>query len=212
MNRDEKILVTEEFVRQNLKDYDSGHDWWHIERVRRLALYINIQEDAANPFIVEITALLHDSADSKFSDGNSEKAYGLICEFMKSCGMSEISDQVVTVIKHVSFSSMNKSDVSDDPLLWVIQDADRLDAIGAIGVARAFNYGGFRNNPIYVPPDISGTLESSTIRHFYDKLLKLKDLMNTSTGRRIAADRHLYLEKYLEQFYNEWEFLKSHGQ
>jgi len=214
MNRNDQILMTESFVKQNLKDYDSGHDWWHIERVRKLALFINEMEVLADPFIVEITALLHDSADSKFAAENTEKGYLLISDFVEKSGMSEISDQVLNVIKNVSFSSKNKSGNLDDPLLWVIQDADRLDAIGAIGIARAFNYGGFRNNKIYNPDIISsdesvkeypksGT--SSTISHFYEKLLLLKYRMNTLTAKRLADERHDFLEVFLKQFYKEWD-------
>ena len=214
MNKNDQILMTEEFVRQNLKGYDSGHDWWHIKRVRKLALFINEKEVLADPFTVEITALLHDTADSKFTGENSEKDYLLVSDFMDKFGMSDIRDQVLNVIKNVSFSNKNKSD-DHDPLLWVIQDADRLDAIGAIGIARAFNYGGFRNNKIYNPEivnsDESGkvtcqTETSSIISHFYEKLLLLKYRMNTLTAKRLAAERHEFLEVFLKQFYKEWEF------
>lgn len=215
MNRNDVILMTEDFVRQNLKGYDSGHDWWHIERVRKLALFINEMEVLADPFTVEVTALLHDSADSKFAGENTEQGYLLISDFMDKCELSEIKDQVVTVIRNVSFSNKNKSGDINDPLLRIIQDADRLDAIGAIGVARAFNYGGFRNNKIYNPDIISseesvkgypqsGT--SSTISHFYEKLLLLKYRMNTLTAKRLAEERHDFLEVFLKQFYKEWDF------
>ena len=215
MNRNDQIIMTEEFVRQNLKDYDSGHDWWHIERVRRLALFINEMEQLANPFTVEVTALLHDTADSKFSGGNSEAGYALIGDFMNKAGMAEIRDEVLIVIKNVSFSNKNRTGDLNDALLQVIQDADRLDAIGAIGIARAFNYGGFRNNRIYNPDVVSteaslngyihaGT--SSTISHFYDKLLLLKYRMNTLTAKRLAEERHDFLEVFLKQFYKEWDF------
>ena len=215
MNRNDQIIMTEEFVRQNLKDYDSGHDWWHIERVRRLALFINEMEQLANPFTVEVTALLHDTADSKFSGGNSEAGYALIGDFMNKAGMAEIRDEVLSVIKNVSFSNKNRTGDLNDPLLQVIQDADRLDAIGAIGIARAFNYGGFRNNRIYNPDVVSteaslngyihaGT--SSTISHFYDKLLLLKYRMNTLTAKRLAEERHDFLEVFLKQFYKGWDF------
>ena len=218
MERNDQIKLTEEFVRQNLKGYDSGHDWWHIERVRKLALFINEMEVLADPFVVEITALLHDSADSKFAGKNSEQGYLLISDFMEKYGLSEIKDQVITVIRNVSFSNKKNSGNSDDPLLRVIQDADRLDAIGAIGIARAFNYGGFRNNKIFNPdivsPDESvkeysqsGT--SSTISHFYEKLLLLKYRMNTLTAKRLAEERHDFLEVFLKQFYKEWEFGKG---
>jgi uncharacterized protein len=195
------IQLTENFVKENLKEYDSGHDWYHIERVRKLALYINEKESLADPFIVDIAALLHDTADSKFAGKNPENGYLLIGDFMDKSGLSEIKDRVLNIIKAVSFSSKIKSESPDDPLLWVIQDADRLDAIGAIGIARAFNYGGFRNNPIYIPGEESG---KSTIGHFYEKLLKLRDLMNTQTGRTLAEERHKILEIFLEQFYSEW--------
>ena len=151
MNKIDQILKTEEFVKANLKGYDSGHDWWHIERVRKMAAFINEMEKLADPFIVDITALLHDTADSKFAAGKKENGYALIGDFMEMNGMAEFKDRVINVIKNVSFSSKNKTENADDPLLFVIQDADRLDAIGAIGVARAFNYGGFRNNKIYDP-------------------------------------------------------------
>jgi uncharacterized protein len=208
MNKSKQIFKTEEFVKQNMKGYDSGHDWWHIVRVRNLARFINEMEQLADPFIVEITALLHDTADSKFA-ADSEKGYLLISEFMDKNGLSTIRDQVLNVIKNISFSSKS-SRALDDPLFYVVQDADRLDAIGAIGVARAFNYGGFRNNKIYDPEIISqigsviGT--SSTISHFYEKLLLLKYRMNTLTGKQLAAERHEFLEVFLKEFYKEWEF------
>jgi uncharacterized protein len=151
MNKNDQISATEEFVKQNMKGYDSGHDWWHIYRVRKLALFINEKEDLEDPFIVEIAALLHDTADSKFAEGNSEPGYSMISDFMDEIEMSEIRDHVLSVIRNISFSNTKKSGNHSDPLLWVVQDADRLDAIGAIGIARAFNYGGFRNNPIYTP-------------------------------------------------------------
>ena len=204
MNRNDQISATEEFVRQNLKGYDSGHDWWHIERVRKLSLFINEMELLADPFTVEVTALLHDSADSKFTGCNTEEAYLAISDFMCNCGMSEIKDKVLNVIKNISFSSKSTSGNPDDPLLWVIQDADRLDAIGAIGVARAFTYGGFRNNPIY-DPDVERR-NPSTISHFYEKLLVLKYRLNTLTAKRLAVERHEFLEVFLKQFYKEWDF------
>ena len=209
MNRNEQISLTEEFVRQNLKGYDSGHDWWHIERVRKLALFINEKEALSDPFTVEITALLHDTADSKFAGKDNAQGYMLISDFMSRNGLSEIRDQVLDVIKNVSFSSKIKTGKNDDPLLWIVQDADRLDAIGVIGIARAFNYGGFRNNPIYIPGDETGSPGKSTIGHFYNKLLKLKDMMNTPTGRIIAEKRHNILVNFLEQFYYEWNFIKE---
>jgi uncharacterized protein len=215
MNINEQISLTEKFVKTNLMDYDSGHDWWHIERVRKLASFINEMELLEDPFIVEITALLHDTADSKFAGENKQHGYQLIDGFMEKSGMSDIKDHVIEVIKKVSFSSKNNREESGDPLLWIIQDADRLDAIGAIGIARAFNYGGFRNNKIYNPTvinsdenpgDVQEKGTSSTISHFYEKLLLLKYRMNTLTAKKLAAERHEFLELFLKQFYKEWEF------
>lgn len=208
MDRSEQILKTEEFVKENLKGYDSGHDWWHIVRVRNLSMFINEMENMADPFAVEITALLHDTADSKFA-GDSEEGYLLISDFMDKNGLSDIREHVINVIKNISFSNKSTK-VWDDPLLSVVQDADRLDAMGAIGVARAFNYGGFRNNIIYDPETVnrsgseSGT--SSTISHFYEKLLLLKYRMNTLTGKKLATERHEFLQVFLKEFYKEWEF------
>jgi uncharacterized protein len=204
MDRNLQIEMTENFVRENLKSYDSGHDWWHIDRVRRLASYINDREALADPFLTDITALLHDTADSKFAGGDTAKGYKLIGEFMDNCEMTGIRDQVIHVIKNISFSNKNSTGGKDDPLFRIIQDADRLDAIGAIGIARAFNYGGFRNNMIYIPGEDSLNHGKTTIGHFYDKLLKLKDLMNTPTGQELALERHKILETFLHQFYDEW--------
>jgi uncharacterized protein len=215
MNRNEQISVTEEFVRQNLNGYDSGHDWWHIERVRKLAIYINDVEELTDPFIVEIAALLHDTADSKFVGDSIENRYFLISDFIDKAGMSEMKDRVLNVIKNISFSRNRIVGLYLDPLLLAVQDADRLDAIGAIGIARAFNYGGFRNNRIYDPSSSNSghafegqypNGQSSTISHFYEKLLVLKDFMNTPTAKRLASERHEFMEVFLKQFYKEWNF------
>lgn len=204
MNREDVIKITEEFARQKIKGYDSGHDWWHIERVRKLALFINEQEAIADQFTVEIAALLHDSVDSKFSGDNIETGFVELGEFMDKNSLTGIKDQVLGVIRNVSFSNKNPSGNLSDPVLLIIQDADRLDAIGAIGIARAFNYGGFRNNVIYNPD--TNIKASSSINHFYEKLLLLRYRMNTLTAKRLAIERHEFLEIYLKQFYKEWEF------
>jgi uncharacterized protein len=206
MNRQEIIKTAEVFARKRMAGFDSGHDWYHIARVKTLASFINEKEKLCDPFTLEIAVLLHDTADSKFNKDNQEDGYKVIADFMYRANLDEIKDQVINAIRNVSFSNKQLYGNEDDPLLMVLQDADRLDAIGAIGIARAFNYGGFRNNPIYVPDDEKGLNKSSTIGHFYDKLLKLKDMMNTSTGRSMAEERHLFLEVFLEKFYNEWEF------
>ena len=148
MNMEQVIKITEEFVRKRMRGYDSGHDWWHIERVRKVAEYINEQESLADPFILEMAVLMHDTADSKFANDNSEEAYKVIEEFIVKAGLTMIKDQLMEVIRNVSFSNKNPSGNLKDPVLLILQDADRIDAIGAIGIARAFNYGGFRNNAI----------------------------------------------------------------
>jgi uncharacterized protein len=205
MDKNDLIRFTEDFVKEGLKSYDSGHDWWHIERVRRLSAYINGQEELVDPFILEITVLLHESADSKFSGNDSGDAYLRISRFLESNGMSHLSDRVICTIRNSSFSKKDPSGELNDPLLLILQDADRLDAIGAIGVARAFNYGGFRNNQIHTP----GEKGNSTIQHFYDKLLLLSSGMHTTTARKIAEERHEFLEKFLAQFYKEWDSVVS---
>lgn len=202
MKKTDKIKLTEEYVRQGLRDYDSGHDWWHIERVRRMALLINRKESGIDPFNVEIAALLHDSADSKFITGDIYKRYEDVMIFMEKNGMNRITEQVINVIRNISFSNKMPADTLSNPLLHVISDADKLDALGAIGIARAFNYGGFRNNLIFNPDNRQQI--STTIGHFYHKLLKLKDMMYTETGRCLAVERHKFLEVFLEQFYSEW--------
>ncbi len=200
-----KPELIESFVKQRMNEYDCGHDWWHIMRVRQLARYINEQEKMADNVILDIAACLHDMADSKFADAKTEQFYAEISAFLQETGMSDISEQLIRVIKNVSFSNRNKSGELNDPVLLILQDADMLDAMGAIGIARAFSYGGFRKRAIFNPEDDQGK-SLSTIAHFHDKLLKLKDMMNTSTGRALADERHLFLEKYLEEFYREWNF------
>jgi uncharacterized protein len=209
MNRIDQISATEEFVKQKISEYDSGHDWWHIERVRKLAKYINERELLAEPFTLDIAVLLHDTVDSKFNARDSDSGYKIIEIFLDDAGLTEIKDQVVEAIKNVSFSNKNPSGNLKDPVFLIMQDADRLDAIGAIGIARAFNYGGFRNNAIYIPDEDPIGKSKSTIGHFYDKLLRLKGMMNTPTGKKLAEERHAYLEQFLEQFYAEWKFTLS---
>jgi len=157
-------------------------------------------EKKGDPAIVEIAALLHDVGDRKFrKDGQATE--DLLYGFLSGLELDErIIEEVIFINRNLSFSKGKRPDEVSDEFM-IVQDADRLDAIGAIGIARAFNYGGFINNRIFDPTGNN----QSTIAHFYEKLLKLKDLMNTDTGRLLAAERHLYLEKFLEQFYQEWE-------
>lgn len=206
MNRNDQIKATEEFVRQKMSGIESGHDWWHVNRVRKMAQYINVRENIADPFCLEIAALLHDVADSKFVNGNDEAALNSIHEFLNQTDMEGIRDHVLEVISNVSFSKTETAHDPSDPVLLILQDADRLDAIGAIGIARAFNYGGFRNRAIYLDDDPVPCQRHSTIAHFYDKLLKIKDMMNTPTAIAIAQERHIFMEEFLLQFYRDWDF------
>ncbi len=206
MNKEEQTDAAIRFVKTGLSSYDSGHDWWHIERVRNLARFINSKENMADPFLLDMTAILHDAADSKFNKHNEPDRYDNIGDFLSDYDMEDIRDEIIEIIINVSFSSRHRSTGITHPVLSVLQDADKLDAIGAIGIARAFNYGGFRNNPIYIPGEINGGRGLSTIGHFYDKLLKLKDMMNTKTGYAIAEERHQILLEFLDRFYSEWKF------
>jgi uncharacterized protein len=201
MNKIQVIRQVEEFAKKHSADYDAGHDWWHLHRVRNLALYLMAAEGAGDPLIIEISALLHDIDDEKFSELEFPETEKKIGSFLKNLEVEgRIISEVLFINKNISFSNgivPEKSSVE----FRVVQDADRLDAIGAIGIARAFNYGGFRNNSIYDPEGDS----PSTIRHFYDKLLKLTGLMNTTSAKELAAKRHEFLELFLKQFYWEWE-------
>jgi uncharacterized protein len=202
MNSSFEIRQVEDFAKNNLANHDGGHDWWHLERVRNNAFQIMEAEETGDPVIVEIAALLHDIGDSKFKEKGIDNTEEVLHRFLTGLELDErIIEKVIFINRNLSFSKGKRPEEISVEFM-IVQDADRLDAIGAIGIARAFNYGGFVNNPIFDPLGA----EHSTIGHFYDKLLKLKDLMNTETGRRIADDRHRFLELYLKQFYHEWEF------
>ena len=207
------ISLTVQFVQQTLQGAESGHDWWHIQRVWNNAILISKTEQA-NTFIIELAALLHDIADSKFHDGNEEIGPQRAGEFLKSMGLEEKTIiHIQQIIRNMSFkASLGQVDFHSKEM-EVVQDADRLDAIGAIGIARAFTYGGYKNRELYnpeIPPALTMSKEdykksdAPTINHFYEKLLLLKDKMNTDTGLRIAEERHRFMLTYLEQFYNEW--------
>lgn len=213
MNTQQIIKNTEAFVKNTLKNAEGGHDWFHILRVWNNAKLISKNENV-DVFVVEMGALLHDIADSKFHEGDETIGPKIAREFLES---QQIDDSIIVhienIISNISFGGGNFEQKFNSPEMEVIQDADRLDAIGAVGIARTFNYGGFKNRPLY-NPEISPNLnqskeayknsEAPTINHFYEKLLLLKDRMNTVTGREIAADRHLYMEHFLSQFYDEW--------
>ena len=213
MNNQQIIKNTEAFVKNALKNAEGGHDWFHILRVWNNAKLISKNENV-DGFVVELGALLHDIADSKFHNGDETIGPKIAREFLESQQVDEsIIVHIENIISNISFKGGNFEQQFNSPELEVIQDADRLDAIGAVGIARTFNYGGFKNRPLYNPeiaPDLNQTKEAyknseaPTINHFYEKLLLLKDRMNTFTGRKIAANRHQYMEHFLNQFYDEW--------
>lgn len=212
----DKILIekTISFVKEKLQNAEGGHDWFHIERVYNNALNI-AQHENCDSTIVALGALLHDIADSKFHDGDETVGPKLAWEFLEKQNVSEdVIIHVVNIIENISFKGGNFERKFSSIELDVVQDADRLDAIGAIGIARTFNYGGFKNRPLYNPeiaPNLNMSKEeyknsvSPTINHFYEKLLLLKDKMNTKAGKTIAEERHAYMEKFLEHFFAECE-------
>ena len=202
------------FVKKQLQQAEGGHDWFHIERVYKNALLLAKEEDC-NIEIVKLGALLHDIADSKFHHGDETIGPKIARDFLVSQNVAlETIDAVVAIIENISFKGGNFEKTYTSKELEIVQDADRLDALGAIGIARTFNYGGFKNRTLYNPeiqPNLNMTKEeykksnAPTINHFYEKLLLLKDKMNTKTGKKIAAERHRFMEQFLAQFYAEWE-------
>ena len=202
------------FVKQQLENAEGGHDWFHIERVYKNALLIAEGEDC-NLNVVKLGALLHDIADSKFHGGDETIGPKTARTFLESQNVSEdIILHVIAIIENISFKGGNFEKKFNSKELEIVQDADRLDAIGAIGIARTFNYGGFKNRPLYNPniqPNMNmnkeeyKNSESPTLNHFYEKLLLLKDKMNTETGKKIAQKRHDFMVTFLSQFYAEWD-------
>lgn len=216
MTQQEQITKTIAFVKEQLSDAEGGHDWFHIERVYNNAKLIS-KSEPVDGFVVALGALLHDIADSKFHNGDETVGPKIARTFLFELNVdSTIIEHVINIIENISFKGGNESQKFQSPELDVVQDADRLDAIGAIGIARCFNYGGFKNRPLY-NPDIKPNLNMSkeeykastapTINHFYEKLLLLKDRMNTKTGYKIALERHQFMETFLKQFYKEWNGL-----
>jgi len=214
LQRQQLIDRTVEFVKHRLAGAEGGHDWWHIVRVWSLSKTIGKME-GADMLVVELGALLHDIADAKFNDGNETLGPEMAHQFLiDQCVDQIIIDQVVVIVRDISFKNTFSDDVSRSKELDVVQDADRLDAMGAIGIARTFNYGGYQGNVMYdpqLPPRVNMTKEeykkgkSTTINHFYEKLLLLKDTMNTATGKRLAEERHQFMLTFLETFCQEWE-------
>ena len=219
MHQEKVIENAITFVKKTLKNAEGGHDWFHIDRVFKNAILIS-KEEKVDPFIVSLGALFHDIADPKFHHGDETIGPKITKAFLKKQQVDEIViNHVIHIIKHISFKNSldDKKNSFNSIELNVVQDADRLDAIGAIGIARCFNYGGYKNRPLY-DPEILPNLEmdketyknstAPTINHFYEKLLLLKDKMNTSSGKKIALNRHDFMVEYLNQFYSEWNGIK----
>ena len=220
MQSDGLVSITAAWVKETLEGAEAGHDWWHIQRVWNNAITLAKGEDA-DLFIVEMAALLHDIADSKFHNGNEEIGPQKALEFLNTLHVpEETTHRIVDIIRNISFKGGHG--VTPDSIEFkIVQDADRLDAMGAIGIDRAFHYGGFKNRELYnpeVPPRPGMSKEeyksstAPTINHFYEKLLLLKDRMNTRTGKMMAEERHRFMEQYLQQFYSEWEGNASNAQ
>ena len=213
MKNPDLISNTIIFVKKQLENAEGGHDWFHIERVLKNSESIAKGENC-NLEIVQLGALLHDIADSKFHNGDETIGPKVAREFLENQNTDEETIQhVINIIDNISYKGGNFERKFSSKELDVVQDADRLDALGAIGIARAFNYGGFKNRTLYNPeivPNLKMSKEeykkqnAPTINHFYEKLLLLKDLMNTETGRQMALERHQYMENFLSQFYAEW--------
>lgn len=215
MKDSELIENTISFVKKTLKNAEGGHDWFHTQRVFNNALLI-AREEPVNGLVVSLAALLHDIADPKFHSGDERIGPRMAEDFLKSQGVNaEIRMHVGQIIRHMSFKNSLESSGPgfESAELFVVRDADRLDAIGAIGIARAFNFGGFKGRKLYdpeIPPNLKLTKaeykrsKSPTLNHFYEKLLLLKDRMHTNTARRLAEERHAFMLEYLEQFYAEW--------
>ncbi|MGK0469352.1 HD domain-containing protein [Clostridium sp.] len=213
---DKKLIIdkTKEYVKNKLEGEGTGHDFWHILRVYKTSIYIGKKENA-DLFIVELTALLHDIADWKFNEGNSDIATSLIRTWLESLGVQDhIINKITKTIETMSYKGGTTNANQETIEGKVVQDADRLDALGAIGIGRAFAYGGYRERELYNPnikPQKYNDFEEykknvgTTVNHFYEKLLLLKELMNTDSGKVIAKERHEFMEEYLNQFYKEWD-------
>ena len=202
-----------ERVKEKMSGEGSGHDWWHVYRVWQNAIAIG-QAEGANMYVVQLAALLHDIADWKFSNGDMKAGGRVSAEWLTALGVeSDVVNHVSTIIDSLSFKGAGV-DASMSTLEGkVVQDADRLESMGAMGVARTFAYGGYKGRPLYDPtiePEVHTSLEQyknsagPTINHFYEKLLLLKDLINTNHAKKLAASRHEFMESFLKQFFSEW--------
>jgi uncharacterized protein len=206
------IQATENFVRNELGEDSTGHDWFHVDRVRNNSLNIWKEEKSGDPFIIEMSALLHDISDEKLNE-NTKKGEEKLASFLQTVDLSTKEKQFITqIIESISFRGGRKIELPSIEAK-IVQDADRLDAIGAIGIARAFAYGGKKGQTIY-DPEISVreqmSLEdyrngkSTSIHHFYEKLLKIKAMLNTETAKKVAENRHQFMKAFLEEFFKEW--------
>ncbi len=214
MSNENIVNKTILFVKEKLENAEGGHDWFHIERVFKNAVSIS-ENEVCDVIVVKLGALLHDIADSKFHNGDETVGPKIAREFLESENLDEATIQhVINIIENVSFKGGNSEKTFSSTELNIVQDADRLDAIGAIGIARTFNYGGFKNRALYNPkiaPNLRMSKEeyknseAPTLNHFYEKLLLLKDKMNTETGKQMAKDRHQFMMTFLSQFYAEWD-------
>jgi uncharacterized protein len=213
MTHEEIIQQTAEYIRKEFSNDSSGHDWWHIYRVWKNAIAI-CEIEKADSFIVQLAALLHDLDDWKFNETGDETPLRARAWLDSLHVDSALTDSVCKIIMHISYKGAGVENKMDSLEGFIVQDADRLDAIGAIGIGRAFAYGGYKNRPMYdpdSPPKMHASFEeyknskSATINHFYEKLLLLKDMMNTQTAKRIAEERHQIMVKFLDQFMQEWE-------
>lgn len=214
MENNEIIKRTQEHVKNVLGADNSGHDWWHIYRVWKTARYIAANEQA-DLFIVDLAALLHDIADWKFHDGDATIGSKSAKQWLSQFAMTEDNiKHVCTIIESVSFKGAGVKSTVTTLEAQIVQDADRLDAMGAIGIGRAFAYGGYADRKMYdpaIPPVTHQSFKTykahkgTTINHFYEKLLLLKDRMNTQTGKRLAQSKHQVMENFLKQFLMEWE-------
>lgn len=214
MNHSLILSRTADHVRNLLQGDSAGHDWWHIERVRRVALTI-AREESADIFLVELAALLHDVADWKFAGGDESAGPAAARKWLESLDVDQpTTEHVCRIIAQLSFKGAGVATPMDSLEGACVQDADRLEALGAIGIARTFAYGGWKGQPMHdpeLPPRLHGSFteykqnKGTTINHFYEKLLLLKGRMNTAAGKRLAESRHEFMEQYLQQFFAEWE-------
>lgn len=214
MNTQNIIDQTAEFVKEKLHNQESGHDWWHVYRVWQNAKQIGVKENA-DMYVVELAALLHDIADYKFHDGDLTVGPRVAREWLEKLNIEEgVIQHIADIIENLSYKGADVENKISTKEGMVVQDADRLDAIGAMGIARCFSYSGFKGNPLHDPevePKMHTSFEeykknvSPAINHFYEKLLLLKDRMNTVTAKKMAEERHNYMQGYLDQFLAEWD-------